>query len=222
MRDFPPADQEAEDAALQTLFFQDSEFEGKACRLGVANYLAFMSLRGPQAQAEIGKLRNALTEPTQAHLERDLSLLLRARDWRFHNIACVAIACRRVSDQVLSELWRCIRAGSWASPQLCATAAHVDPGFQEKAVSLLEDHATYYKSISALAALLAETAPHAALSQTALANIDEAAAIDLGGSGVIAGRWRRSLVEAFSGSTGMTESPGESSIRPDSTPPASS
>lgn len=47
MRDFPPADPEAEEAALQTLFFQDSEFEGKACRLSVANYLAFMSLRGP-------------------------------------------------------------------------------------------------------------------------------------------------------------------------------
>lgn len=146
-------------------------------------------------------------------------MLLRARDWRFHNIACVAIACRRVSGPVLSELWRCIRAGSWASPQLCATAAHVDPGFQEKAASLLEDRATYYKSISALAVLLAETAPRAMLSQTALANIEEAAAIDLGGSGVIAGRWHRSLAEAFSGAA-MAPS-AESSIRGDATPPPS-
>ncbi|SFL21036.1 hypothetical protein [Lysobacter sp. cf310] len=220
MRDFPPADPKAEEAALQTLFFQDSEFEGKACRLSVANYLAFMSLRGPQAQAEIDKLRRAIAEPTQAHLERDLALLLRARDWRFHNIACVAIACRRVSDPVLSELWRCIRAGSWASPQLCATAAHVDPDFQEKAASLLEDRATYYKSISALAALLAETAPHAALSQTAIVNIEEAAAIDFGGSGVIAGRWRRSLAEAFSGGAAMAPS-AESNISGDSIPPTS-
>ena len=88
MRDFPVIDREAEDAALRTLFFQDSEFEGKQCRLSIANYLAFLSLRGPEIPGEIAKLRSALAQPASAHLERDLSLLLRARNWRFHNI-CV-------------------------------------------------------------------------------------------------------------------------------------
>jgi hypothetical protein len=198
MREFPPINREAEDTALRTLFFQDSEFEGKKCRLSVANYLAFLSLQGSEIQEEIAKLRSALTEPTSAHLERDLVSLLRARNWRFHNIACVAISCCGASKAVLAELWLCIQAGSWTSPQLAATAAYIDPDFQTKAAGLIQDHATYYKSIVSLAALLASIAPEHSLSQTAHANLTEAAAIDRDESGTIAVEWYKNLIVAFS------------------------
>lgn len=198
MRDFPPIDQEAEAAALQTLFFQDSEFEGKTCRLSVANYLAFLSLRGSEVQEEIFKIRNALAQPTRAHLERDLISLLRARNWRFHNIACVAIACGGASATLLAELWSCIRAGSWTSPQLGATAAYIDPEFQQKAALLIEDQATYFKSTVSLAALMAAKMPEISLSEVARANLSEATALDRDNSGVIAVGWHKNLVEAFS------------------------
>lgn len=197
MREFPPIDQEAEAAALQTLFFQDSEFEGKTCRLSIANYLAFLSLRGTKVQEEIFKIRSALAQPAPAHLERDLTSLLRARNWRFHNIACVAIACGGASATLLAELWCCIHAGSWTSPQLAATAAYVDPGFQQKAALLIEDQATYFKSIVPLAALLAAKMPALTLSEVARANLSEATALDRDNSGVIAVSWHRNLVEAF-------------------------
>lgn len=197
MREFPPIDQEAEAAALQTLFFQDSEFEGKTCRLSIANYLAFLSLRGSEVQEEISKIRNALAQPTSAHLERDLTSLLRARNWRFHNIACVAIACGGASATLLAELWRCIRAGSWTSPQLSATAAYVDPEFQQRASLLIEDQATYFKSIVPLATLLTARMPELSLSEVARANLSEATALDRDNSGAIALSWHKSLVEAF-------------------------
>src|SRR5882724_2217793 len=197
MRDFPPIDREAEAAALRTLFFQDSEFEGKTCKLSVANYLAFLSLRGPEIHEEIAKLRSALTQPMSAHLERDLTLLLRARNWRFHNIACVAIACSGASETLLAELWLCIRSGSWTSQQLVATAAYVDPDFQRKAALLVDDQTTYYKSIVSLAELLAAKAPKFALPEPARANLSEATAIDRDNSGTIAVGWYKNLVEAF-------------------------
>jgi len=197
MREFPPIDDEAEDAALRTLFFNDSEFEGKKCKLSIANYLAFLSMRGAEVQDEIAIIRTALAEPSKAHLEHDISRLLLARNWRFHNIACVAIACTGASEYLLSELWRCIKAGSWSAPQLAATAAYIDTDFQRKATELIEDHSTYYKSIVALAGLLSEGTEVTALTKISHANIDEAATIDRDNSGSIAIRWRKNLIEAF-------------------------
>jgi len=196
MRDFPPIDTNAEDAALRTMFFSDSQFEGRTSRLSISNYLAFLSLRGPQIKEEIHKLRAALAEPTQAHLERDLATLLRARNWRFHNIACVALACAKPSETLLAELWNCIRAGSWTSPQLSATAAFVDPAFSAKSGRIIEDSATFYKSIVSLGALLsaANTPPN---SVAAIANLKEALLIDRDSSGNIAVNWHTNLVAAF-------------------------
>jgi hypothetical protein len=199
MHDFPPISREAEAQAAATLFFKDSEFEGKTCRLPIANYLAFLSLRGEEAVREIEKLREAMSEPSTAHLERDVSLLLRARNWRFHNIACVAIACTGASATLLDELWQCIQLGSWTSPQLAATAVFVDPSFVNKAMRLIEDRTTYYKSIVSLAALLTsqiEGAP--SISPAAQANIGEAIGIDRDRSGDIAVGWYKNLLEAFS------------------------
>jgi hypothetical protein len=198
MHKFPPIDREIEDAALQTLFFQDSEFEGRKCRLSVADYLAFLSMRGPKVRDEIAKLRTALAQPSPTHLERDIIALLRARNWRHHNLACVAIACSGASETLLLELWRCIQSGSWTSPQLAATAAFTDPAFYQKGLQLVEDHSTYYKSIVSLASLLNATQPEITLSELARANLSEAETIDQDHSGDIAVAWYQNLVEVLS------------------------
>jgi hypothetical protein len=198
MREFGPIDREVEARAMKTIFFTDSVFEGQACRLSVVNYLAFLSLRGAEIAQEVVKLRQAFSAPSRAHFEHDLALLFRARNWRFHNIACVALACAGPSDQLLAELWSCIRIGSWTSPQLAATAAYVDSGFDSKAMALVEDHRTYYKSIVGLATLLSERQTmRPALSAAANANIAEATQIDRDNLGQIAVAWHKNLSEAL-------------------------
>jgi hypothetical protein len=200
MREFGTIDDNAEALAAATLFFVDSEFDGKTCRLPIANYLAFLSLRGEEIQQEIQRLRSALSQPSKAHLERDTATLLRARNWRGHNIACVAIACMGASPELLSELWSCIRQGSWTSPQLCATAAFIDPGFADHALLCIADRSSYYKSIVSLAALLEAVAPNAnPLPESAKANIVEAKGIDRDNADKIAVAWLRNLHEAFDG-----------------------
>lgn len=198
MREFGEINPEAEKQAMSTLFFRESEFEGKSCQVSVANYLAFLSMRGPEIGEEVAKLKQALSQPRRAHLERDISLLLRARNWRFHNIACVAVACCGASDFLLGELWECLRKGSWTSPQLAATAAFVDQDFDKKAQELLADPGTYFKTIVALIALL-EARPGATkgLPKTTLDNIAEAQQLDRDNSGSIATAWNGNLQAAF-------------------------
>jgi hypothetical protein len=198
MREFPKIDRDAEDRAMQTLFFKESMFEGRTCKLAVANYLAFLSLRGPEIADEVAKLRGALSEPAPEHLERDMALLLRARNWRFHNIACVALACRGASAFLLAELWSCISLGSWTSPQLAATAAFVDPAFHGKASHALEDRTTYYKSLVALGALVSDSSfGPAELSTQARENVSEAKQLDRDNSGQIAVAWYQNLRATF-------------------------
>jgi hypothetical protein len=197
MQDFGQIDAQVENRAMQTLFFHESTFDGKVCRISVANYLAFLSLRGPEIADEIARLRLVLAEPTPEHLERDLTYLLQARNWRFHNIACVAIACRGASTVLLCELWACIARGSWTSPQLAATAAFVDPGFPTKALMAVEDRATHYKSIVGLAALLTHRFKVTQLSEKARKNLAEASRLDRDNAGSIALAWHKNLHEAF-------------------------
>lgn len=107
MRDFPSIDNEAEAAAMQTVFFTDGEFEGRPYRASRANYLAFLSLRGSEINGEIEKLRALFAEYPVALLEQDVICLLTARNWRVHNIACVVLAAGFITDR---SLRRCGRA----------------------------------------------------------------------------------------------------------------
>jgi hypothetical protein len=198
MREFGEIDPQVEKRAMSTLFFHESQFEGRNCRVSIANYLAFLSMRGPELANEVEKIRQALAEPSQKHLERDISLLLRARNWRFHNIACVAIACTEPSSQIREELWNCIKRGSWTSPQLAATAEMVDQDFCRRAIDLVQEQTTYFKSIVSLAALLeVRHSVQPQLSAAARSNIEEAKKIDRDNSGSIATAWNSNLRAAF-------------------------
>lgn len=198
MRDFPSIDKEAEAAALQTLFFIDGEFEGRPHRVSRVNYLAFLSLRGSKIDGEIDKLRALFTGYSITQLEQDVICLFTARNWRFHNIACVVLAAGFITDRSLAALWACIHSGSWTSPQLVATAAYVDSSYEQKARQLLTDHSTYFKSIVPLAEILfAEYDLTALEDETALVNLQEARVIDRDNSGAIGIGWLANLRGAF-------------------------
>jgi hypothetical protein len=198
VRDFPPIDRQAEAATTQTVFFTDAEFEGRPIRASRANYLAFLSMRGMEVESEIEKLRALFSEHPTSVLERDLVCLLTARNWRGHNIACAAIAAGFVTDHSLASLWKCIHDGSWTSPQLVATAAYVDPDFEQKAVQLLADHSTYFKSIVPLAEILhVERGSTEFADSEAAANVQEARTIDRDNSGTIGLDWLANLRAAF-------------------------
>ncbi|WP_257251430.1 hypothetical protein [Burkholderia cepacia] len=198
MREFPQIDRQAESAALQTVFFADAEFEGRPIRKSRANYLAFLSLRGPEIDVEIEKLRSLFAEHRVEVLEHDVICLLTARNWRVHNIACVFLATGFVTDRSLDSLWQCIHLGSWVSPQLVATAAYVDHDFKQKALQLLAQHSTYFKSIVPLAEILrAEYGSAWPDGTSALINLSEAQEIDRDNSGAIALGWLANLRIAF-------------------------
>lgn len=198
MREFPPIDRQAEAAASQTVFFTDAEFEGRPVRVSRANYLAFLSMRGIEAEGEIEKLRAVFAERPIEVLERDVICLLTSRNWRYHNIACAVIAAGFVTDRSLESLWKCIHDGSWTSPQLVATAAYVDPGFPMRVAQLVADHSTYFKSIVPLAEILhAEHDVISPESSAVASNVQEARAIDRDNSGAIGIHWLANLRTAF-------------------------
>ncbi|MCK9687419.1 hypothetical protein [Scleromatobacter humisilvae] len=201
MREFPPIDRATEAAAAQTVFFTDAEFEGRQIRKSRANYLAFLSMRGAEVEGEIKKLRALFSEHPAEVLERDVVCLLAAVNWRVHNIACAVIAAGFVTDLSLASLWQRIHDGSWTSPQLVATAAYVDSEFAKKALQMLSDRSTYFKSIVPLAELLlAEHGMTEVDIGAAVANVQEARTIDRDNSGAIGLTWLANLRTAF-GST---------------------
>jgi hypothetical protein len=190
MREFPAIDSEVESHALQTIFFEDGESEGRACRIPKLNYLLLLSLRDPDIPGKIEKFRLELAQYPLEDLERDIGRLYAARNWRLHLIACVAVASGFATENTMDALWKCLSQGSWASPQLAATAAFVDLEFVSKASSLIADDRTYYKSIVALADILEKEFDVVLPEGSAAgANLVEALTIDSDGSGKRAVGW---------------------------------
>jgi hypothetical protein len=190
-------DRQAEEASMKTIFFKDGEYEGRAVRVSKANYLALLSMRGDEIQDEVRKLRLLLDEYSPETIGRDLVALLTAANWRVHNIACVLIGIGFGSEVVLDALWRRIREGSWVSPQLAATAAFADPDFKKKAIKLVEDSSTYYKSIVALSEILSKRYGVKFWLGKRRSNLKAAKKYDRDNSGAIALGWGESLRKAI-------------------------
>jgi len=198
VKDFGPIDKAAEAEAMQTLFFADGEFEGTPYKASGAHYLVFLSMRGEEVSAEVERMRAVLRDYPPALVERDIVRLLKARNWRFHNVACVVMACGFSTEKTLTALWHGVHQGSWASPQLCSTALYIDPNFKEKALALVEDKTTYFKSIVPLATLLHEAfGIRFAFWNKGFWTVREAKKIDRDNSGAIASGWLESLTNAF-------------------------
>ncbi len=198
MKEFGAIDQATEADAMKTIFFVDGEFDGKPYRVCATNYLALLSMRGPEIQGEVQKIKGILAQYPTDLIEQDVVRLLQARNWRVHNIACVVLACGFTTEKALAALWDCIRIGSWASPQLTSTAAFIDPTFRNKAIELVGDKTTYYKSIVPLAGLLKEV-HHTTFSfwNKRYFLIRQAKKLDRDRSDAIASGWLESLRNAL-------------------------
>jgi tetrahydromethanopterin S-methyltransferase subunit G len=209
MREFPEISKDTELDALQTIFFADGEFDGQPRRVCKVKYLLALSLRGPDVPDEVEKLRAELAQHPLEQIERDIGRLYAVRNWRAHLVACLALAAGYVTEGSIRALWQCLHHGSWASPQLAATAAFVDPAFTSNAPPLLADHGTYYKSIVALAGVLHGefriTLPEGS---PAVKNLAEALTIDRDNTQALALNWLASLRNSF----GPEYNPASSSL----------
>ncbi|MBB3061764.1 hypothetical protein [Microbulbifer rhizosphaerae] len=189
---------ELEDEALNTIFFEDGEYEGRSVRVSKTNYLAFLSMRGNKVSEEIDKLIALLDGFPREQIELDLIHLFHAVNWRFHNIACAFVALGFHSQKVVAALWERIEAGSWVSPQLVATAYFIDENFEDRAIELFNSEATYYKSIVSIAAILDSQCEIETVSECSRANLEKAKEFDTDDSGNISLRWLGSLRETIS------------------------
>lgn len=175
----PTLDEAAEERAAATLFFADPADGNPPPSM---DYLLLLHAEVPELVEALARMRAALAIASPTDVEQDVTHLLRAVNWRSHNIACLALLSRPPSPNLLHELWSAIEKGSWTSPQLAATAALVDSQFDQKARSLVASRSTYYKSIVSLAALLQRDGRAVELPSTSQANVRAALRLDLDGS----------------------------------------
>ncbi|MCB9846760.1 MAG: hypothetical protein H6811_12340 [Phycisphaeraceae bacterium] len=94
-------------------------------------YMSLLSLH--DARLAVREIEHALRHP---EAPRAIRALLAQDDWRAHLVAATAIVLAEDASPWLDALWSRIRAGSWASPQLLASAAQVDPDFASHAAAL--------------------------------------------------------------------------------------
>lgn len=136
------------------VFLEDGVFEGKPCKLPVAPYLLLLHLSQPGTTGAVEKLRVALARHPAEKVERDISRIFAEPEWRLQLLACVAMSAGFHTEPAMLALWGRLRAGSWAAPQLAATAAYLDDGFADSAKALIGDPRTDARSVVGLAALL--------------------------------------------------------------------
>jgi len=149
-------DREIEDQALQTIFFADGEFEGRKARKPRINYLALLNLHTADVPEAIRQARSIAVSEDRAELEADTLLLLRARNWRVHLMACSVMILGLRAPALLDALWSRLADGSWVAPQLAATAYLVDSGFAQHGTELLSAPNSAGKSVVAVGQLLRE------------------------------------------------------------------
>jgi len=129
----------------------------------LSSYFALLRLHYDRAERTFRLIREAAKAPDA---ERFTVLLLRDRDWRRSLVGAVA-ACYMPTPTVIEEVWQCVDAGSWVSPQLLAVLSVIDRAFADRALQRLREHESrstgdqrysYAKSASSIIALLLQHA----------------------------------------------------------------
>ncbi len=93
-----------EKAAEQTLFFSRVEISGKSPLPFRVNYLALLNLH-TDVENTVKTLRDIIATEQKEIVERDTRLLLQARNWRFHLVACGVMLAGLNSAELLDQLW---------------------------------------------------------------------------------------------------------------------
>ena len=98
---------------------------------GVPAHLVLLGPR-PYEPAAINATRECAVR-SGANLDDEVCALLAVRNWRAQIVAATTFFVAGSTERRLAALWDAISQPSWISPQLAATAAHIDPEFAAKA-----------------------------------------------------------------------------------------
>ncbi len=183
----PESEIDVENAAELTLFFSRVEINGKSqlhCRV---NYLALLNLH-TDVENTVKSIKDIITTEQKEILERDTRLLLQARNWRFHLVACGVMLAGLSSAELLNQLWVVLQRGSWVAPQIAATAFLLDATFTARAFEVITLENLNEQSVVALAQLLLENF-NVSFTEEQLARIQKAKLKDSVKSDKIAVTW---------------------------------
>jgi hypothetical protein len=191
----PESKIDIEKAAESTLFFSRVVEDGKSHLHSRINYLALINLH-TDVENTVQTIKDIVESEQKEILERDTLVLLQARNWRFHLIACGVMLTGLSSDKLINQLWNVLRQGSWISPQIAATAYLLDPRFSVKALDSILQENFDKQSIVALAELLKQNSA-AKFSEEQEARINLAKMEDSADSGEIAVSWVENIRPLF-------------------------
>lgn len=97
------------------------------------SYLVFLNLMdGPESQQHAKELLQTC-RAYGSMLDGLLESWLTENNWRPHLVGAVALVLSGATPARLAMLWQAIDRFSWASPQLVAAAALIDPEFEAQA-----------------------------------------------------------------------------------------
>jgi hypothetical protein len=146
---------DVEKAAKLTLFFSRVEISGESPLPFRVNYLALLNLH-TDVENTVKSIKHIITTEQKEIVERDTRLLLQARNWRFHLVACGVMLAGLNSAELLDQLWILLQRGSWVAPQIAATLFLLDGDFAERALDAITRESFNKQSVVALAQLLSE------------------------------------------------------------------
>ncbi len=186
---------DVEKAAEETLFILKDNVDGKVELIFRVNYLALINLH-TDVEDTVAAINNIVSTEQKDILERDTLILLDARNWRFHLVACAAMLAGVNSEKLLNQLWSVLREGSWVSPQIAATTYLLDPRFNIQAIESISRENFNEQSIVALAQLLQQN-PNTKFTEKQETRINSAKAKDSADSGKIAVSWAEKVHSLF-------------------------
>ena len=176
-----------EKAAESTIFCSRIVADGKPQLHFRINYLALINLH-TDVEATVKQIKAIVSSEERNILERDTLILLQARNWRFHLVACGVMLAGVSTDDLINQLWKVLHEGSWIAPQLAATAYLLDTQFPKLAMEAISQGDFDRQSIVALTELLQQD-PNLKFTEEQKARINFTNAKDSADSGRIAVSW---------------------------------
>ncbi len=178
---------DVEKIAEETIFFSRNVVNGKSQLHSRINYLALINLH-TEVEATVKTIKDIVSSEERKTLEHDTLLLLQARNWRFHLVACGIMLAGICTNDLISQLWNVLREGSWIAPQLAATVYLLDTQFPKLAMEAISQENFDRQSIVALAELLQQD-PNVKFTEEQKTRISFAKEKDSADSGRIAVSW---------------------------------
>lgn len=110
--------------------------------LGLYPRLPYLPLLNVRAVYTAAALRACAAAEREADADAAIAAAFGQVNWRPHLLACGMLIARRqrapIAPPLLAALWARVDDWSWSVPQLCATAALIDPAFEARADARIE------------------------------------------------------------------------------------